>query len=99
MENTAGELVLDMTMDVIDGPPYTNAYPTPSGYGIPPMNAVTAEHNIWYINGDYTMVQYEDLVTHPEETLKSVCAFLGEDFEPRMLKYYERPANELRCAD
>ena len=34
-------------------------------------------------------------MTHPEETLKSVCAFLGEDFEPRMLKYYDRSVNEL----
>ena len=43
----------------------------------------------------YMMLRYEDLVTHPEENLRRVCAFLGESFEPAMLRYYERPAGEL----
>ena len=34
----------------------------------------------------YFEVRYENLVTHPEETLKSVCAFLGEAFDPNVLK-------------
>ena len=42
----------------------------------------------------YTLVQYEDLVTRPEETLKEACAFLGEDFEPAMLRPDDRPADE-----
>jgi hypothetical protein len=42
----------------------------------------------------YCMLQYEQLVTHPEETLKRVCAFLGEDFEPGMLRHDQRPPDE-----
>lgn len=36
-------------------------------------------------------VRYEDLVTHPEATVRSVCAFLDEPFEPSML-YFHRDA-------
>lgn len=34
-------------------------------------------------------VRYEDLVCHAESTLRSVCSFLGEAFEPKMLRFYE----------
>ncbi len=30
-------------------------------------------------------VRYEELVGNPEETLRRICTFLGEDFSPRML--------------
>lgn len=33
----------------------------------------------------YRFVRYEDLVQRPEDTLREVCAFLGEDFHPEML--------------
>jgi hypothetical protein len=33
----------------------------------------------------YTMVRYETLVEHPEATLREVCSFLGEPFDPKML--------------
>lgn len=36
-------------------------------------------------------VRYEDLVAEPEAVLERVCAFLGESFEPAMLRYPERP--------
>lgn len=35
-------------------------------------------------------LRYEALVSTPRTVLKSVCAFLGTDFDPRMLSYYER---------
>lgn len=38
-------------------------------------------------------VRYEELVSDPTATLKSVCAFLDTDFDPRMLFYYERDAS------
>src|SRR5262249_54589661 len=31
-----------------------------------------------------TTLRMEDLVTSPEQTLRQVCAFLGEDYEPQM---------------
>jgi hypothetical protein len=36
---------------------------------------------------DWLQVRYEQLVTEPEETLKTVCVFLGVNFEHEMLRY------------
>ncbi|NNF57302.1 MAG: sulfotransferase [Rhodothermaceae bacterium] len=33
-------------------------------------------------------VRYEDLVTDPAAVLRTVCAFLGECYEPEMLRFY-----------
>jgi len=35
-------------------------------------------------------VTYEDLVREPEAVIRRICAFLGEEFEPRMLAWAER---------
>ena len=38
-------------------------------------------------HGDrYRLLRYETLVTDPEETVRDLCAFLGEAFEPSMLE-------------
>jgi len=34
---------------------------------------------------DRIIVRYEDLVTRPEQTVRSICATIEEDFEPEML--------------
>jgi len=34
-------------------------------------------------------LRYEDLLEDPEGTVRRLCAFLGEDFEPAMLRYHE----------
>lgn len=39
------------------------------------------------IGAHYLEVRYEDLVTHPSQTLERICDFLGENFEPGMLNY------------
>ena len=36
-------------------------------------------------------VYYEDLITDPEETVSNICAFVGVDFEPAMLRFFETP--------
>lgn len=36
--------------------------------------------------GHYVIVRFEDLIARTEETLRAVCSFLGEDFEPGMLE-------------
>ena len=41
-------------------------------------------------------VRYEDLVEAPEPTLRSVCAFLGEPFEPEMLRFHETAAAYMK---
>lgn len=42
----------------------------------------------------FRIVRYEDLVSEPEGTLRAICDFLGESFEPQMLQFHERPASE-----
>jgi hypothetical protein len=39
----------------------------------------------------YLLVRYEDLAREPESTLRSVCEFLGEPFEPVMLTMQDSP--------
>lgn len=34
---------------------------------------------------NYLIVRYEDLSARPEETMRSVCEFIGEDYDPGML--------------
>ena len=34
-------------------------------------------------------IRFDDLVRQSEKTLSAACQFLGEDFEPAMLRYYE----------
>ncbi len=38
----------------------------------------------------YLALKYEDLIDAPEAALHRVCAFLGEEFDPAMLRYHER---------
>jgi hypothetical protein len=48
---------------------------------------------------DILEVRYEDLVEQPENTVRSICEFLGEAFEPPMMAFYTRldlvPEREL----
>lgn len=36
-----------------------------------------------------TLLRYEDLTETPEPTLRALCGFLEEDFEPGMLRFFE----------
>jgi hypothetical protein len=40
-------------------------------------------------------VPYEALVSSPEATLQSICAFLEEPYEPGMLRFYETAAEHM----
>ena len=44
-----------------------------------------AERNLERFRGDYLIVRFEDLVVATDETIRSVCSFLGEEYEPQML--------------
>ncbi|MES2640525.1 MAG: sulfotransferase [Myxococcota bacterium] len=35
------------------------------------------------------LLHYERLVAEPEASVREICAFLGEDFEPAMLRFFE----------
>lgn len=51
------------------------------------------------IRGRYLEVRFEDLISDTETTLRSVCEFIGEEFDAAMLDYHrnephlEMPAN------
>lgn len=48
----------------------------------------TIAHKVGAVMGsDFLEVRYEDLVCHPEEMLRRICAFIGEDYAPSMLDY------------
>lgn len=44
-----------------------------------------AERNLGRHPTGYTIVRFEDLISEPEATVRRVCEFLGEPFEPRMM--------------
>ena len=46
----------------------------------------------------YLELRYEDLVAHPERTLRTLCEFLGEPFAPEMLTHHEVDASALGLA-
>jgi hypothetical protein len=46
----------------------------------------------------FLVVRFEDLITSTEETMRLVCAFLGEDFEPSMLEMAGAPRLRDRLA-
>ncbi len=43
----------------------------------------------------YTEVHYEDLVTRPEQTLRELCRFIGEQWDDSMLDFHRRPLTLL----
>ena len=48
----------------------------------------TLMHKIGNVIGDdFLEVRYEDLVRQPEEKLREICSFLGEDYDPEILTY------------
>lgn len=49
------------------------------------------------INWDKVIeIRYEDLVSYPEKTLRNICTFLNEEFDPLMLEFYlKNRENEL----
>ncbi len=45
-----------------------------------------ARRNLERYPDSYLLVRYETLVTSPERTMRDVCAFLDEEFEPAMVR-------------
>ena len=43
----------------------------------------------------YTELRYEDLITNTESELRRICDFISLDFDPVMLRYYERAEERL----
>lgn len=43
----------------------------------------------------YREIRYEDLVTSPESTLRSMCAYLDVPYDPRMLDYHRTASGRL----
>jgi hypothetical protein len=43
----------------------------------------------WRGHTSYLELRYEDLLDAPEQTLRRLCGFIREDFDPAMLEYYK----------
>ncbi|CAN5856403.1 hypothetical protein BH23CHL8_BH23CHL8_19140 [soil metagenome] len=54
-------------------------------------SAGLAERNLRRYPDAYRVLRYEDLVNAPEETVRVVCDFIAEPFEPAMLEMGEAP--------
>jgi hypothetical protein len=57
-----------------------------------------AERNVHRYRDAYLIVRFEDLVLRTELTLRRVCGFLGESFEPEMLTMPGAPDRRDRLA-
>jgi hypothetical protein len=56
----------------------------------------TLAHKMGRMLGDhYLEVRYEDLVSAPEIELRRICRFLGESYDPMMLRYPETARAEI----
>jgi hypothetical protein len=45
----------------------------------------------FFTNEEWLTVRYEELVTQPEQTLRTICTFLGAEYQPEMLRYRRNP--------
>lgn len=59
--------------------------------------ATTSADRIGTALGDdrYIRLRYEDLIAQPERTLSSLCAFIGEPYDPKMLDYASDVARKV----
>jgi hypothetical protein len=48
--------------------------------------------------GRYLEVRYEELVAHPEATLRRLCSFVGLSYDVAMLRYHQHAAELLSAA-
>jgi hypothetical protein len=55
-----------------------------------------AEKNMHRFPGRYKVVRFETMVEKPEETIRDVCEFLGEEFAPAMLSMHDAPKHRDR---
>ena len=65
----------------------------------------TAAGMAWRGHPNYLELKYEDLVDHTGQTLRRLCAFIGEMWRPELLEYYQHqsqrpdPHNFSGCAN
>lgn len=43
------------------------------------------------------LLRYEDIVTEPDSTVKAICDFIGERFEPAMLSFYKDSSRYMKA--
>lgn len=43
----------------------------------------------------YYEIKYEDLVLSPEKSIRKLCSFIGEDFNPNMLEFYQHSQDNV----
>ena len=63
------------------------------------MSAGLAERNAARHGRRYRVQRYEDLVRSPEATMRDVCEFIGETFEPEMLAMGAMPSYRAKLSE
>lgn len=87
--------LLTMDWTTVDGKPlaYTRDARLAARYWASAVRAARAFAREQAGRARFLEVRYEDLVTDPEATLRRLLAFVGEDWDPAVLAYHERPHN------
>ncbi len=57
----------------------------------------TAFMSYWRARNSVYTVRYEELVQNPSEVTKGMCDFLGENYEPEMLNFFEQTPETIRA--
>jgi hypothetical protein len=52
----------------------------------------------WRGHPRYIEVRYEELIDKPEQTIRRLLSFLGEEWDPAVLKYHESPREDRTSA-
>ena len=58
-----------------------------------------AERNSRRYPDDYLVVRFESMVEDPEAVVRSVCAFIGEEFQPAMMDMGDAPKHRALLAE
>lgn len=58
-------------------------------------NAIKQINTIQLNTPNSIAITYENLIMYPEETIKSICAYIHVDYEPAMIKYGDFPHTGL----
>lgn len=62
-------------------------------------SAELAHRNLRRHPGRYLVIRFEDLVLETDKTLRMICEFVGEDYEPGMIEMPDAPQRHRRLAD
>ena len=79
----------DMAIDIAQSTPMVPSNPYSGAHIWRDYNLAALESAKSLDDKSYYRISYEKMCAEPERELKALCGFLGEDFDPIMLKHHE----------